>query len=48
MRLIAMGGTAGGHETDFGEAQRLPKLERRAEVTVVDGVEGAAEEANGL
>ena len=47
-RLVAVRRIAGGEEADFLEPQRLHKLERRSQVAVVDGIEGAAENPHGV
>ena len=46
-RAFAVRRIARRQETHFGELQRLPQLEGRAQVPVVDGIERAAEEADG-
>ena len=39
---------AGGEEADFLQAQRLQQFECGAQVAVVDGIEGAAEDTHGV
>src|SRR3954463_3013777 len=46
-RALAMRGIARRQEAHLGELERLPQLERRAEMPVVNGIESAAKEPDG-
>ena len=47
-RRRTMGRVAGGDKTDLSEAQKIQRLLRQAQMTKMNGIETAAEDADGV